>query len=188
MNDTHRVQDAILRTIQVDGPYLLKTLKSRTRTESDGSYFETLSPAEILRELLKAEWTRVENLLVTPPAVAFQTSIPYTSVLGVIEVAGLPLHTQIEFRDPKGTIGTVGGGYQPYAVLKSTRFAGPTAGLVTLLLGPGEDENASEIVWTVFPGGLVPYVANMGVREPMIVDRFMREFPQITHVKCVVEP
>lgn len=188
MSNTNRVHQAILNTIKGDGAYLLKTLASRTPAGADGSFFEGMTVETILAEMLTIGWELFTDPNVKAPAVGFQTySFSHVGILGVIDVRHLPASTMIEFRDPKGTLGTINGGFQPYARLPLTRPL-PTSNVATILLGPSETDSTKEIVWTIFPGQPVPYIADVPARPPMTVGEFRREFPGLTHVKYVREP
>lgn len=185
-SSTARVRQAILNTIANQGPYLLKTLLSRTKEGAEGSYFSGMTVDELLKELLSVYWYPFTSPHVLASAVAFSTTaITHEGILGVVPVRDIEYGTRIEFRDPKKTAGTEGGGYQPYAVFKNGR---PVVGtdVTTLILGPDEDEAKTEIMWTVYPGDPIPYTPNMAARAAMPVEKFRQEFPEITHVKYVI--
>lgn len=183
---TARVRQAILNTIARQGPYLLKTLRSRTKEGSEGSYFAGMTVDMLLKELLEVYWYPFTSPHILSTASGFMTTaITHEGILGVIPVRDIEYGTRVEFRDPKKTAGTEGGGFQPYAVFKKGR---PVVGtdVTTLILGPDEDEAKTEIMWTVFPGDPIPYTPNMEFRTAMTVEKFRQEFPEITHIKYVI--
>lgn len=142
MQNTSRISKAVAETRRQIPGYFESTLAMHAgiSEKAMGSIVEGVTPEQLERVLLTAEWEEYSHPSVMAGSVAFKASI--SGRLGVVELRSLPSDTVVVLEDPKET-------GQVSAVIKGVR--GPEVDFTVLILGvePGEIQ---EIVWTFHPG------------------------------------
>jgi hypothetical protein len=94
--------------------------------------------------------------------------IPVPGSLGMVDLKDLPKDAELTLTDPKGTIGTDGGGVAAEFAVEET--APMTVDFSTIIVGPREDDKNILQIWTIHPGECMPRPTD-GVNNPELVGK-----------------
>jgi hypothetical protein len=150
MNANSIVVNAINNSKEKMSDYWNSTLKQRSM-KSDmvaGSRYD-MSPEEIEKELLHAEWTPYTHANVKEPAKAYKANI--AGYEGIVKLTTLPKDKKVILDDRKNTgkVSVVVDG-----------ILGKKVDFTIILIGPHE---GNEVVWTFHPSEpIMPSIVNAG--------------------------
>jgi hypothetical protein len=167
MSFASTIRDALNNT---PADYLNSVISMRSPTSEDraGSFFDTeVGTHEIMEAAERAEVYTPGEGQSLPICKYFRLPLPGT--VGMVDLDTLPEGATLNLEDPKGTVGTEGGGvscvYRGEGVDNLAR-----ADFSVLILGPSEEDESKLCVWTIHPGDTTPRPGD-AVNDPKHVGR-----------------